>query len=220
MTDLIVIGAGGHGRVAVEVLRRAGLQPVAVVDADVRLHGTALDGVPVIGGDDVILARPVTDVLLVNGIGNAPGSAGAGLHVRQAVYERFRDQGYRFSQVVSRDAVVSVVAQLGDGCHIFTGAIVHPGARIGANAIINTGARIDHDCTIGPHAHVAPGAVLCGGVSVGAQCHIGAGAVIIQNVAIGDGAVIGAGAVVVAPVAPGARILGVPGRVSTGNPPS
>jgi UDP-perosamine 4-acetyltransferase len=213
MTDLILIGAGGHARVVVEILRRARQSLVAAVDADQRLHGKTIDGIPIIGGDAEVLARRPDSVLLINAIGNRSVAVGtSGLGVRRRLFSDYVARGYRFGSVISPDALIASTVRLGDGCHIVTGAILQPGAEIGANTIINTGAQIDHDCVIGDHGHVAPGVVLCGGVRVGAEVHIGAGAVVVQETIIGDGATIGAGAVVTADVAPGATVLGVPAR--------
>ena len=153
-------------------------------------------------------AHPV--LLLVNGLGNHAKVGKSGLGRRRDLFVDFRSRGYAFECVVSPDAIISTVAELGDGCQVLTGAIVHPGCIVGDNAVINTGAQIDHDCRIGAHCHIAPGAVLCGSVTVGAMCHIGAGAVVIEGVTIGDGAVIGAGSIVVANVEPRATILGKP----------
>jgi UDP-perosamine 4-acetyltransferase len=207
--DIIVICAGGHGRVVIDILRRAGETVAGLVDADAGLHGKDIDGVRVIGGDEAVFMRSSGEVMLVNARGNAPRTGAGGLDGRRRLYERFAGRGFKFMRVISPDAVVSSAALLEDACHIVTGAIVHPGSVIGMDAIINTGAQIDHDCRIGAHSHVAPGAVLCGNVIVGPECHIGAGAVITQNITIGAGAIVGAGAVVIADVAPGTTTFGV-----------
>jgi sugar O-acyltransferase (sialic acid O-acetyltransferase NeuD family) len=211
--DLIILCAGGHARVVIDILRRGSRGVSALVDADAGLHGSKLDDVPVIGDDAAVLARDPKTVVLVNALGNAAAQVGSsGLARRQALFEGFKSKGYQFAQVISGDAVVSATATLGEGCHVVTGAIIHPGCAVGANTIINTGAQLDHDVRVGAHCHVAPGAVLCGGVVVGDACHIGAGAVIVQGMTIGDGAVIGAGAVVIADVAAGATVVGNPAR--------
>ncbi len=210
--EIIVIGAGGHARVLIDILRRRGEVVAAAIDANPALHGKPLDGVPVIGGDDAVLARDPAAVLLVNGVGNIPGKGTSGLGRRRAVFERFMARGYRFMGVISPDAMVSSGAAVDSTAQVVTGAIVHPGAVIGANAIVNTGAQIDHDCILAAHSHVAPGAVLCGAVRVGAEAHVGAGAVVVPGIAIGEGAVIGAGAVVNADVPAGSMVLGIPAR--------
>jgi sugar O-acyltransferase (sialic acid O-acetyltransferase NeuD family) len=210
--EIIIIGAGGHCRVLIDVLRRRGLHIASAVDIDVRLHGREVDGVPVIGSDEAVFIRDPADVRLVCGNGNIPGGGASGLVRRRGVFERFSARGYTFMSVVSRDAIVSNTAVLENAVQVITGAIIHPGSVVGVNCIINTGARVDHDCIIGPHSHVAPGAVLCGGVIVGPECHIGAGAVVVPQIKIGEGAVIAAGAVVIADVAAGATVRGIPAK--------
>jgi sugar O-acyltransferase (sialic acid O-acetyltransferase NeuD family) len=210
--DIIIIGAGGHCRVLIDILHRRGLRVAAAVDIDVRLHGREVDGVPVIGSDEAIFIRDPADVRLVCGNGNVPGGGVSGLARRRGIFERFSARGYAFMSVVSRDAIVSNTAVLENAAQVITGAIVHPGSVVGVNCIINTGARVDHDCIIGRHSHIAPGAVLCGGVVVGPECHIGAGAVVVPQIKIGEGAVIAAGAVVIADVAAGATVRGIPAK--------
>lgn len=211
--DITVVGARGHARVLIHLLQENGSPPKSVTDIDARLHGTDVYGVPVIGGDDAILAQRPDDIVLVNAVGNAPGSGKSGLGLRRALYETFRDKGFEFASVISNDAVVSSKASLGQGVQAITRATIHPGSNVGDNTIINTGASLDHDCWVGAHSHVAPWAVLCGGVTVGDECHIGARAVVVPSIQIGNGAVVGAGAVVISDVAAGTTVVGNPARV-------
>jgi UDP-perosamine 4-acetyltransferase len=212
MTPVIILGAGGHARVAIDMLRRTGCDVIAAVDADPRLHGTAFHGVPVIGDDHALERYTPAQVQLVNAIGNRAVAAGnSALGPRRKAFELFTARGFRFAAVVSPQAIVA--GDLGIACHVFAGAIVQVGAAIGDNAIVNTGAQVDHDCIVGPHCHIASGAVVCGNVQIGAEAHIGAGAVVVHDRVIGAGAVIAAGAVVVADVPPGATVMGVPGRI-------
>ena len=206
--ELIVLCAGGHARVLIEVLRAAGRGVAGLTDEDSSLHGTKLDEVPIIGPDTTLLARAAGEVALVNALGNRPRTGDAGLGPRRDLFARFKDKGFRFETVVSAAARVSARAILGEGAQVITGAIIHPGSLIGVNTIINTGAQIDHDCRVGDHCHIAPAAVLCGSVSVGEASHVGAGAVVVPGVTIGAGALIGAGATVVTDVPAGATVLG------------
>ena len=211
--DIIVVGASGHARVLVHLLQTMGTPPAAAVDIDTELHGTDLYGVPVIGDDEAVLARQPSEVVLVNAVGNAPGSGQSGLHVRRTVFEKFKGYGFGFIDVISGDASVSKRTTLGEGVQAVTRSIIHPGVNIGDNTILNTGASLDHDCWVGAHSHIAPWAVLCGGVTVGDDCHIGARAVVVPGIRIGDGAVVGAGAVVIADVAAATTVVGNPARV-------
>jgi sugar O-acyltransferase (sialic acid O-acetyltransferase NeuD family) len=206
--ELFVLCAGGHARVLIDILRRTGRAVAGLTDNNPALAGTALDDVPVIGADKLLLARAGSDILLVNALGNSPRTGDAGLGPRRALFAKFKEKGFRFETVISPDARISARALLNEGVQVITGAIIHPGCLIGANCIINTGAQVDHDCRIGDHSHIAPAAVLCGGVTVGEECHVGAGAVVVPGVTIGAGALIGAGATVVTDIPAGATVLG------------
>jgi sugar O-acyltransferase (sialic acid O-acetyltransferase NeuD family) len=205
---VVVVGAGGHAKVLMEALHLAGMQVVAVTDADTALHGKDFCGAPVIGGDDDLVGKFSNgEVLLVNGMGGVRGEP-----TRAAIFIRFRSRGYTFATVVHPAAIVARHVELGEGAQLMAGVIVQPGSRIGENAIINTRASVDHDCIVGSHVHIAPGATLSGGVHVGEGSHIGTGASVIHKIRIGSGCVIAAGAAVIRDVPDGTAVAGVPAR--------
>lgn len=144
---------------------------------------------------------------LVNGLGSVMNTA-----LRADIFNKFKNLGYNFRQVVHPSAIIAKDCILGECVQIMAGAVVNTGTNIAANSIINTGAVVDHECIIGSHVHIAPGVTLSGGVLVGDGSHIGAGATVIQGVSIGRNALIGAGAVVLKDVPPNAKVVGVPAR--------
>src|SRR5689334_10097425 len=125
--DIIMLCAGGHARVLLEALKRAGRRVDGIADADTALHGRTLDEIPVLGGDDKVLARNPNTVVLVNGLGNMAKSGDSGLMARRALFSRFKAKNYQFLTVVSPYTSVSAHAKLGEGCQIIVGAIVQPG---------------------------------------------------------------------------------------------
>lgn len=188
---VIVIGGGGHGRVVIEALLRAGAMVAGVIDPDPNVAARLPPDVPWLGDDHALAAHPPTRCVLANGVG------GIGEPRRRQAFERWKQRGYAFIPVLHPAATIAhsgVV--LGEGSQIMAGVVIQPDVRIGANAVVNTRASVDHDCTLGDHCHIAPGAVLCGTVAIGEDTHIGAGAVVIQGVTIGKGCLIGAGAVI------------------------
>lgn len=204
---VIVLGAGGHAKVAIAALQAAGVEIVGAADSDAATHGKSILGVKVLGGDEAVMKRNKDEIALVNGVGSTQPSPR-----RRDVFERFKQAGYGFRAVMHPSAMVGPEVDIGEGAQIMAGAVIQPGCRIGTDAIVNTRASVDHDCVIGAHAHVAPGAVLGGGVRVGEGAHIGAGSTVIQNISVGAGALVSAGAAVVADVAAGGRVAGVPAR--------
>lgn len=208
----VLVGAGGHGRVLLGMLKRAAVEVIGIVDARQDLKGRTIDDIPVIGPDSE-LENLDRSTVLVNGIGST-----GNMQRRQAVFDAASARGFTFATVLHPSAFTEANAILESGVQIFAGAIVQSGCVIGANSILNTGAIIDHDSRIGRHCHVAPGVVLSGGVCVGDGTHLGAGSTVIQGIRIGANCVIGAGSVVIDDVPQGASVVGIPAKAINGKP--
>lgn len=186
---LVILGAGGHAAVLVDILREQERTILAVQAPEMSPNRRVFSGLPHWADEQPLLELAPDVVELINGIGSLPGMA-----LRYQIYAHYRALGFAFSRVIAAEAVVSRYAQLGDGVQILPRAVVQSGACIGANSIINTGAIIEHDCQLGIDNHIAPGAVLSGGVHTGSRVHVGTGAAVIQGRVIGDEAVVAAGA--------------------------
>ena len=204
--NLILLAAGGHGRVVLDALLAQKLVVHGVLDPALPVGSRVLQQ-NVLGTDDWLLGRTCDEFLLANGVGTLPGNS-----LRRHLFERWKAAGFGFANVCHPAAVVGRGVTLMQGSQVMAGAIVQTGAEIGENSVVNTGARVDHDCRLGPHVFIGPGAVLSGGVCIAANAFIGAGAVLVQGIAVGEGAVVGAGAVVTRSVGAGVRVLGNPAR--------
>lgn len=198
---LLIIGAGGHGRVIADIAGRTGrYETIGFLD-DCPQEKTL--PYPYLGvcGDAALYAKEY-DMIIA--IGNAA--------VRARIMHELSDAGVTFATVVAPEAVVSQDAVLGRGTVVMPGAIINTGTRIGAGVIINTAASVDHDCVVGDFCHVSVGAHLCGTVSVEAESWIGAGATVINNIRVCGGCMIGAGAVVVRNITETGTYIGVPAK--------
>lgn len=205
--DTLIVGAGGHGRVVVEILRAHGTHtPIGFIDADPALAGTDVAGLPVFGHVNALSKlrnRRIRTAIIAIGDNAA----------RLTYADALRDNGFELINAIHPSAVVSPSATLGRNIVIAAGAVVGTESRIGDHAIINTSAVVDHECEIGPAAHICPNASLAGRVRVGQRAFVGLGAKIIPCMTIGNGATVGAGAVVIRDVPPFATVVGVPAQV-------
>lgn len=201
--DLIVIGAGGHASVLVDVLKQQQALPKYLVSPDKEGLRAIFSGIDRLYHDDDVLSFDAASVCLINGIGSLPGNS-----IREKVGQHFSAQGYAFKTLVADSAIVSPYAVLGEGVQVMAGAIIQAGARIGDHSIINTGAIVDHDCVIGRYNHIAPGATLSGQVTTGDSVHIGTGACVIQSITIGTNVLVGAGAIVTKSLTSGTKAYG------------
>jgi sugar O-acyltransferase (sialic acid O-acetyltransferase NeuD family) len=197
---VVVIGAGGHGKVVVSTLLAAGFRVPCVFDDDREKWGSEILGVPVQGpvsvSDEVEHRR-----LAILGIG------------QNEERQRFAEAlNLNWATVVHPRAWVHPSVRLGVGTVVFAGAIIQPGTVIGRHVIVNTGALIDHDCEIGDYAHVAPGVKLSGGVRLGEGVFLGIGSCAIPGVRVGEWTTVGAGAAVVDDLPSKMTAVGVPAR--------
>ncbi len=185
---LLIIGAGGHASVLVDILRQQNRDITGIVSPKIESNIKVFEGIKHFNNDDDILKFDNHTIKLVNGIGSLPGN-----NLRAFIYEKFKTLGYKFETVIANSAIVSDYAELKEGAQVFAGAIVQTNASIGENSIINTGAIIEHDCYIGIHNHIAPGATLSGQVSSKENVHFGTGSSVIQSINVNQNVVIGAG---------------------------
>lgn len=197
---MLVVGAGGHGKVAVSTLQAAGLAVEGVYDDDPGRQGQAILGVPIRGPVSLLQEQAGARAVLAVG-DNA---------VRKRLVQDLA--GLVWVSVVHPQATVHQSVKLAEGTVVFAGAVVQPGAVVGRHAIVNTGATVDHDCVLGEFSHVGPGAHLSGGTVLGEGAFLGTGSATRQGVTIGAWTTVGVGGVVVRDLPAGVIAVGVPAR--------
>ena len=206
----VVLGAGGHARVLIDCLRlNPNVTIVGILDSNPGLFSQSVDGIPVLGSDDMLseISKKSATHFIV-------GLGGTGNNFpRRRLFEMALAHGLEPFAVKHPSAIISSGAMIDAGCQFLAGCILNTGARLGVNVLVNTGAIVEHDCVVMDHAHISTGAKLAGGVQICTGAHVGIGATVRQNVIIGESAIVGAGAVVVKDVEPNETVVGVPARV-------
>ncbi len=204
--DMIILGAGGHGRVILDILRQAKEHnPVGFLDNSSGLHGRRVDGLPVLGGVEQL---PELRDHGITGAIVAVGDNGA----RRALGETIERNEFQLLSAIHPSAQLASSVSLGKGIVIAAGVMVCAHCQIGDYVILNTGCIVDHESMIGTAAHICPGVKLAGHVTVESGAHVGIGATVIQNIRLGFESVVGTGAVVIGDVDPMTTVVGVPAK--------
>ncbi|MBN2376942.1 MAG: acetyltransferase [Sedimentisphaerales bacterium] len=204
---IVIVGAGGHGRVVLDILRNNHqFEVVGFLDSNPALHNNFVDGIEVFGD------------LSALGRAHEFGFRGAVIaigdnRIRQAYAETVEKSGIGLVSAIHPTATIADTATIGKNVVIAAGAKVCTHVSIEDSAICNTGCIIDHESHIGKAVHICPGVRMAGHVNVQQAAFIGIGATVIQNITIGEAAVIGAGAVVIGDVAAYSTVVGVPAKV-------
>ena len=209
MSGLLILGAGGHGRVVADAARLSGIwSEIAFLDDRFPEMGTpdgSVDGISVRGpfGAAAKLRPHFPDAIVAVGDNRR----------RLEVFQEMKTIGYRLAVVIHPTAAVSDRAIVGPGTVVMAQCAVNPGTRLGAGCIINTGATVDHDCDIGQGVHLSPGVRLGGNVTIGERSWLGVGVSVRDGVTIGADVIVGVGAAVITDLPDHVTAVGVPARV-------
>jgi sugar O-acyltransferase (sialic acid O-acetyltransferase NeuD family) len=174
-----IVGAGGYGRVVLDVLLTSGLGDRVLGfydDAHAALSGE-VRGVPILG--DVGMLKSMLSVEPVHVVVAITDN-----EVRLQVANSLRGLGARFLSAVHPEAYVSEAAVIGDGCVLAAGTVVHPDAAIGSHCFLGPGSVVDRDAEVGAGTWISAGAVVGSGARVGARVVLG------QNSSVGRKAVV------------------------------
>lgn len=178
--------------------------PIGALDDSTALHGTLIDGVPVLGGFDLLAEHP--DAAVVACIANARRPLS-----RLSLVSRLGLPDERWATVVHPAAVTSG-SSLGCGTVLLAGVVITTPLSVGRHVVAMPHVLITHDDVVSDGVTFAGRASLGGSVHVGESAYLGQGAMVREGVKIGSGAVVGMGAVVLQDVPAGETWAGVPAR--------
>jgi len=201
--QVFIFGAGGHGKVMLDILLEAGVKVAGFLDDDKAKIGNSVCGYEILGGMEYLTAKKSVAVAL--GIGNNK--------IREKVFHAARAARVELVSAVHPRAVISRYAAIGGGVAIMAGAVINAGSTLEDGVVVNTAASVDHDCRLGKFCQIWPGAHLAGNISIGEFSYVGTGASVIQNIKIGKNTTIGAGAAVISDIPDNVTAAGVPARV-------
>ena len=185
----LVIGAGGHSKVATEIIRQNGWTVAAYVD-----EGTT---VGIFQGKSVFKS-----------LESARSSHPQVTHAFVAIGDnKFRKKwhlflmknNYNIPVFTHRTAWVSESATIDAGAIICANAVVGAGCRVGPGAIINCSTILDHESTVGAFSHLSQGVITGGAVNIGSNVLIGPGCTLEKLSLVEDDAQIAAMTLIATP---------------------
>ncbi len=205
--DLVVVGAGGHGRelvAAVEALNAVTptWRVLGVVD-DGPVDQDRLDrlGVSLLGDVTWLMDHPSAYALGV-------GTPAARAHLSKEL----RSAGMEAATIVHPGAWIGPDVRLGEGVVIYHGCTVTTNVELGAHTHLNVGCAVQHDSVVGSMVQFSPGVMVNGDCVIGDAAFLGTRAVITRGCTVGEGARVGAGAVVLTDVPAHTTVVGTPAR--------
>ena len=206
MKHLIIIGAGGMGRVMYDMARESiGYQTVyyikGYIDDNIHSLDTFTGYPPILG--TISEYQPQQDDIFICSIGG--GS-------RKTCMESIINRGGEFLTMIHNTARIGSNVQLGKGCMIGAFTTVAADAKIGDYNFIQSNMIIGHDVIIGNWNRIDSHTMLIGGITIGNENMIHSAAVINHEVQIGNNCHIGACSFVTRNVEDKWTVFGNPAR--------
>ncbi len=204
---VIVFGAGGLGKVALEIFQNNQIVVYGFLDDDPSLHGTTIGEVPVLGAAD--------DQGFLKLIGKKCQAFVAipDKKLRQDLVSMLNKQRKVMPvNAIHGTAHLATTAVMGHGNLIASGVQINTQVEIGSHNLLQTGSILDYGVVLEDFVEIGAGTVIGAEVKVGAGAFIGTGATVVSGVSIGANARIGAGSVVISNVAEHETVFGNPAQ--------
>jgi sugar O-acyltransferase (sialic acid O-acetyltransferase NeuD family) len=211
LEPIVIVGAGGHGRGILEILRAvaavAGAAcPVAgFLDDDPGVLAAKPGGLPVLGSMEEAprLIRGGHRFLI--GVGEP--------RIRRAVADRLASNGAVFAAAVHPSVIMYGEVSVAPGCVLGAGVVVAAATRLCDHVLLNLNATVGHDCLLDRFATVGPGANIGGNVTMGEGAFVGLNGTVLPGRSLGPASQLGAGSVLLENLEAGCIAFGVPARV-------
>ena len=158
---LLIIGAGGHGKVVKEISEALGYARIAFLDDNCT---EAIGKI----ADSKAFVDEYQEAFV--GIGNNK--------FRGELLKRLEQEGFDIPVLIHPTAYISKTAQIGKGTVVEPKAIVNANSRVGVGCIISVGAIVDHDTVLEDCVHVNAGAICKAGSFVSKETKLEAGQVV------------------------------------------
>ncbi|MDO4924971.1 MAG: acetyltransferase [Turicibacter sp.] len=205
MKEIILLGAGGHAAVIIDILKAqiAKGEKIKIKGLLDDSNKTECVGYPILGSTLEANDFNEENTYFIIAIGSN--------EIRYKLSEKY--SYLKFFTAIHPSAIIGSQVEIGDGTVVMPNVVINANSKVGQHVIINTGAIVEHDNLIGDYVHLSPNATLCGTVRVKPLTHIGAGSTVIQGKMIGRQSMIGAGATVITDIPDQVVAVGTPAKV-------
>lgn len=192
MTDLIIIGAGGHAAEINDYIcfaqKEAGVQPIEIkgfLDDNPNSYDAYQFTAPYLGTiKEHVISKNVSYLMAI-----------ANLKYRKPIIERFLEDGAIFLSFIHKTANVSASAVIGLGSIIGPNANIGPNVKVGEFNLINSRCSLGHDTQMGNYNFISPNVCFSGFTTIGNENLFGINSVTIPHIIIGNNNKIAAGMV-------------------------
>lgn len=170
MEKVVIIGAGGHGRVVIDT---------ALSDLNLEVIGFLDDG-----DTEEILGVPK-----IGKISDIENFKGYKFHIAIG-NNKFRKE---LSEKIGIENLISIIhlsayiagdVKMGKGCYIGANSVINARSRLGNSIIVNTGSIVEHDCVLKDYSHLSYRVLLGSGVTIKEGVYIEMGEIVKRGIIV------------------------------------
>lgn len=210
MKQIVIFGASGFGKEVHQLICDINViyndwDLLGFLDDDVSLHGQIINGLPVLGGIDLL--QNFTDLNIIIGISDP--------NLRIRVIKKIMEINKFIDFPTIMHPSVSVNSKFinyGVGNIIFQYCLFTVNIEIGDFNIFNTRVTLGHDVKIGNFNSFNPNVQISGNVIIGSSNFFAVNSVILQGIIVGNDNFVGACSLVIKKIKDSTKVFGIPAQ--------
>lgn len=183
MSEIIIIGAGGHAAELNDYLRvselKFGVKEYSLLgfidDSPANFARYRLSA-PLLG--NLFDHKVRTDCMYLLGIGD--------IEVRKPIVDRFLNEGARFASFIHPSSSISESARVGTGVVVAPYANLGPNVQIGDFTLVNARSSVAHDSVVGRYNILCPNVCFSAFTEVGDENLFGINSATIPDIHVGN----------------------------------
>ena len=210
MKRLVIFGASGFGKEVHQLVCDINdihkhWELLGFLDDDVNLHNEIINGLPVLGGIDLL--DNFTDVGVLIGISEP--------NLKTRIIKKIKERNKFIDFPSVLHPLVSInpkLVKFGVGNIVSPYCIFTANIEIGDFNTFNTRVTIGHDVKIGDFNSFNPNVQISGNVNIGSTNFFAVNSVILQGISIGNDNFIGACSLVIKKIRDNTKLFGIPAQ--------
>ena len=146
MKEIILLGAGGHAAVILDILKAqiANGEKIKIKGLLDNSNKSECMGYPVLGSTSEANDFNEENTYFIIAIGSN--------EIRYNLSEKYGH--LKFFTAIHPSVIIGSQVQIGDGTVVMPNAVINANSQIGQHVIINTGVIVEHDNWIGDYVHL------------------------------------------------------------------
>jgi sugar O-acyltransferase (sialic acid O-acetyltransferase NeuD family) len=204
---VIIFGASGLGRSALEIFKSNDVVIYGFLDDEKSLIGTTIEEISVLGKTDE------DEFLKILGEKSDAFLAYDDNKLKAGIIKTLREKREVMPvNAVHKTASVALSAGIHYGNMICQNVTIGANCEIKNHCILHAGVIVDFDAKVGDFVQIGAGSIIGSNTTIKDGAFIGSGVTIISGVTIGENARIGAGSVVISSVKDNETVFGNPAK--------